>query len=545
MPVIRTILFLVALLFACIHAISAGPDVMPDSTNLPLIVIETHGAEITDDPKIMVDMKIIAHENGWNRPGDAGNIYTGKAGIEYRGAFSQMLPQKPYGFETRDASGNNLNVSLLGMPAENDWILLANYNDKVFMRNTLAFSLFEQMGHYAPRTRLCEVIVNSEYMGIFVLTEKIKHDKGRVDIAKLDRDDNGGDSLTGGYIFAVDYYDNFNSWTSNYQAYGRQGEEVRFVYKYPEPGEITLMQKDYIRWFVNSLESHLYGNSFMDPVTGYAAYLDVDAFIDYFIVGEVSRNVDAYKKSCFYHKNRNDKGGLLQAGPVWDFDWAWKNLWDNCYIWETTDGANWAYKVNECDNWPVVPSWIERMMEDPAFRHTLHERYFSLRQDILSDAAFTHYIDSVELLVDKAQQRHYQRWQILGEYAGAPEMDPPAGSFAGEIERFRNWISLRLAWLDAHMPDAGDTGVENEAGTAEAKVRLFPNPVKDLCFIESVSRINQISILNAQGQIVRTINTAGEYSVPLHLGGVPPGLYVARVIMDGDQMVLIKLVITR
>lgn len=124
-----------------------------DSSNLPLVVINTNGKTIIDASKITATMKIISNGAGQlNKPSDLGNIYIGYVGIEIRGAWSSTLPQKPYGFETRDASGANLNVSLFGMPPENDWILLANYNDKTFMRNTLAYDLFRKMGHYAPRT---------------------------------------------------------------------------------------------------------------------------------------------------------------------------------------------------------------------------------------------------------------------------------------------------------------------------------------------------------------------------------------------------------
>jgi len=103
-------------------------------------------------------MKIINYEPlRRNRVTDSANVYDGYVGIEIRGSFSATLPQKPYGFETRDSLGNNNNVPLLNMPAENDWVLIANYNDKVFMRNTLAFDLFSKMGHYQPHTQLCEL----------------------------------------------------------------------------------------------------------------------------------------------------------------------------------------------------------------------------------------------------------------------------------------------------------------------------------------------------------------------------------------------------
>ena len=158
------------------------------SSDLPIVVITTSGGEeIPDEPKITADMKIIFNGIGQiNKVDDPGNIYSGKVGIEIRGRYSSSLPQKPYGFETRDEEGNNLNVPILGMPEENDWILTANYNDKTFLRNFLAFELFRKMGHYAPRTVYCEVVVNGEYQGIYLLGEKIKQDKNRVDIARLE-----------------------------------------------------------------------------------------------------------------------------------------------------------------------------------------------------------------------------------------------------------------------------------------------------------------------------------------------------------------------
>jgi hypothetical protein len=166
----------------------------PDSTNIPLVMIQTNNQTIVDEPKINVDFKIIDNfPNSFNKPNDLGNIYSGTAGIEIRGSYSSTLPQKPFGIETRDVQGNNNNVALFGMPSENDWILLANYNDKTFLRNVLAFDLFRKMGYYAPRTKLCEVVINDIYNGIYVFTEKIKRDNGRVDISKLDLDDNAGD----------------------------------------------------------------------------------------------------------------------------------------------------------------------------------------------------------------------------------------------------------------------------------------------------------------------------------------------------------------
>jgi hypothetical protein len=172
------------LLFLIEPGFSQVPGI--SSSNLPLVVINTNGQSIQDVAKIAANMKIIFNGSGkLNTPSDPGNVYNGNVGIEIHGAYSATFPQKSYGIESKDKAGNKLNVSLLGMPEENDWILLANYNDKTFMRNMLAFEISRRLGHYAPRTQLVEVILNNEYRGIYILTEKIKRDKGRVNIAKL------------------------------------------------------------------------------------------------------------------------------------------------------------------------------------------------------------------------------------------------------------------------------------------------------------------------------------------------------------------------
>ncbi|MEI6854083.1 MAG: CotH kinase family protein, partial [Bacteroidota bacterium] len=239
-----------------------------DSTVLPLVLIDTYGQTIVDEPKINVGMKIIYHGLGlYNHPTDVPNVYNGKVGIEIRGSYSASMPQKPYGFETRDAFGNNLDTALLGMPSENDWILLAVYNDKVFMRNALPFKLSRMMDRYASRTRYCEVMINGSYQGIYIMMEKIKRDNKRVDISKLDLDDNTGDSLTGGYIVKLDYHDAGNSWLSDFHPYDHPTFDVYYVYDYPDYDVITPQQKTYIQGFMHSLEAALYGTNFTNPTT--------------------------------------------------------------------------------------------------------------------------------------------------------------------------------------------------------------------------------------------------------------------------------------
>ena len=175
------------------------------SSNLPLVVINTNGQAIVDDPKIIANMGII-----WNGPGnrnslsDPMNNYNGKIAIEIRGSSSQMFPKKGYGFETRATDLSDIDVSLLGMPEENDWVLYAPYTDKTMIRDVLTYTLDASLGHWSPRCRYVELFLNGNYQGVYVLIEKIKRNKTRVDIAKLTLTDNVGEDLTGGYIVKID-----------------------------------------------------------------------------------------------------------------------------------------------------------------------------------------------------------------------------------------------------------------------------------------------------------------------------------------------------
>jgi hypothetical protein len=517
------------------------------SSILPIIIITTkNGASIPDEPKIPANMKII-HYGSINHVTDVANIYDGDVGIEIRGRYSAGLPQKPYGFETRDASGNNLNVPLLNMPPENDWMLLANYNDKTFMRNSLAFYLFREMGHYAPRTQHCEVMVNDNYQGVYVFCEKIKRDNNRVNIAVLDSSENTGDDLTGGYIFKIDYYDASNSWVSHYSPTGERGGDVHFVYEYPKPEDITNRQKIYIREFVDALESALYGENFRDPIKGYRAYLDVNSFIDYFIIGELSRNVDAYKKSAYFYKDRESNGGRLHAGPVWDFDWAWKNI-NECYF-GARDGSGWAYKVHDCGNWPVPPGWTLKLIQDPEFTRKLSARYFSLRKTVLKETYLNSYIDSVSTLVEDAQKRHYDKWRILGVNVGTPETDSQPTTYAGEIAKFKEWIATRLTWLDANLNQA--LAVENVT-RSYILYENYPNPFNsttNISYTLPASKSVTLEIYNKIGRHVRTLvhemQTEGDYSIVFNACGLSSGLYFYRLragsdFMETKKMLLLK-----
>ena len=160
------------------------------------------------------------------------------------------------------------------------------------------------------------------------------------------------------------------------------------VYKYPKAEDITDPQKEYIAAFVDSMETALYGPDFASEELGYRQYLDIESFVDYFLINELSRNNDGFKKSRFFHKDKYSNGGKFKAGPTWDFDWAWKDMW-SCEIFENQDGSGWAHLINTCPTDNYTPDWYVRLQQDSTYNNHMRCRWEEYRDCLLytSDAA--------------------------------------------------------------------------------------------------------------------------------------------------------------
>ncbi|MFA4850969.1 MAG: CotH kinase family protein [Bacteroidales bacterium] len=450
------------------------------SSNLPIVVINTSGQIIPEDPKIMAHMGIINNGTGIrNYLTDSFNNYNGYIGIELRGSSSQTFPKKSYSFETRDSLGTEINASILGMPQENDWCLIANYSDKTLLRNALTYDFSKLMGHWASRNRFCEVVLNGEYQGVYLLLEKIKRDLNRVDIAKLDSNEITGDDVTGGYIIKIDKQagSGGDGWTSAYPpAVNSSGQTIYYQYEYPKSYNIVQQQKDYIQAYVDSFETALTSAYFTDTAIGYAKYADVNSFIDYFIINEISKNVDGYRLSTFLYKDKYSNGGKLYIGPVWDFDLAW---WNANYC-GGDDYTGWAYKFGDIcayDNWQV-PSWWYRFMEDTIFTGKLKCRWNYLRTTILDTTNLYHYIDSVSTYIDEGQQRNFTYWPIIGIWVW-PNPSPLATTYTGEINALKKWIRNRLAWLDDSIPGNCNSTASVNYIEPTGILKVYPNPSTD------------------------------------------------------------------
>lgn len=423
------------------------------TSNLPIVVINTYGVEIPNEPKIDGSMAIIDNGPGnMNNQYDPPNDYDGYIGIEVRGESSQMFPKKSYGFETRDELGGNLNVSLLGMPEENDWILYAPYSDKSMLRNFMSFYMGSKLDPYCTRMAFCEVIVNNDYVGVYILMEKIKKDENRVSIATLNPEDISGDELTGGYILRVDkiapdFEYGVDGWKSIPSPPYPNAMNITFQYYYPKAEDLVQQQNTYIKDYITSAENALTNTSFIDPNVGYNNYFNTGSFVDQMILCEVSKEVDKYRYSTYFHKEKDSDGGKLFAGPAWDFNLGYSNV---DYWPPGNDYAGWLYLMVENNEWGIM-FWWKRLMEDTYFRDLSKTRWSQLRQNELSNVNLEYAIDSIVDYIYDAQQRNYERWPILGEYVW-PNYDWLGNDYDDEVAYFENWFFNRVNWIDNYIP---------------------------------------------------------------------------------------------
>ena len=447
-------LFILILLFSCGQTYNTDNeetqflndfvenDTTIEKTPLKTIKINTDaGREIVDEPKISAFFQIFQGEN---------LIEEHNIGIEIRGSSSQYFPKKSYGFETWDESGEDLDVSLAGYPEEEDWILYGPFSDKSLIRNVLIYRLSNLVGRYATKTSFYNLQINGVFLGLYVLMEKIKRDKNRVNISK-----NRSDDISGGYIIKIDKItgdgDTLNekiAFMSEYTKDGIKGinKNVHFLYEYPKNRDISDEQKNYIQGYMRDFEDAIASENFTSESDGYKKYIDVDSFIDFFILNEITRNVDAYRISTFMHKDINEK---LKMGPIWDFNIAFGNA-DYCEGGLTT---GWAYKFNEAcpADGMLVPFWWDRLMQDPNFTQALKERWTSLRLNELSNSSIMGIVDELvgELEDSDAITQNFGKWLILGTYIWPNNF--VGNRHSEEITYLKEWIEGRLSWMDQEI----------------------------------------------------------------------------------------------
>ena len=397
-------------------------------SNLPIVIIDTDGGvTIPDEPKVLANMKIIWHQDGSrNYMSDANNPeflnYDGRIGIERRGSSSQMLQKKPYGLETLlDDDVTNNNVSLLGMPKENDWILNSLAFDQTGMRDVISYELSESLGQYTPRRVYCEVVINGSYNGLYVFMEKIKADDGRVNIDK-----------DGGYITKADRADNGDpvAWTMPCYGGGWWGgsSSTAFVHHYPKPENITNEQHNYIKSVFFDLADKSNSHN-VSIENGIPSIIDVSTFVDFMILGEFSSNVDVYELSTYFHK---DNGGKLRAGPIWDYNLAYGH---------DEFGSRSRYDVWQFDNDDNTgPKFWKDLFDTDEFRCYFAKRWFEVTSEgmPLDYNRLCDRMDEIDALIAEGVERDNQRWHKMQQHAS-------------EVQAMKNWIQQRINWLNQNI----------------------------------------------------------------------------------------------
>ena len=306
---------------------------------------------------------------------------------------------------------------------------------------------------YASRTRYVELIIIEKSQGLYILMEKLKRDKNRINISKLENSEIDEELISGGYIIKIDKsdmedgsYTDYNSFQSQFDVFGNENgdKRINFNYEYPKPGEIHANQKNYIKNYFYEFESSLASNNFKDPINGFRKYIDEDSFIDFFILNELSNNVDGYRLSTYLQKDRNEK---LVIGPIWDFNLSFGNA-DYCGG-ERYDV--WCFKFNErcLGDYLNVPFWWNRLLEDEKFVDKLKGRWNQLRLNILSDNNILTLIEEQYSFLNNETDiinRNFNKWKIFGIYIWPNSFI--GNNYYEEIDFLKNWIKERTKWLD-------------------------------------------------------------------------------------------------
>ena len=436
-------------------------------SELPYIVVETT-EEIQNEPKIMADLKVYVNNK---------RVHQTPIGIEYRGSTSfRVSDKKSYGIETWDENGNDIDYQFFEFPIEEDYILMghvykAAWNsiyDPSLLHHYLGYEMYRMMGNYASRSRFVDLEINGDYKGAYVFLEKLKRGKNRIDVKALNPSDNTGNNITGGYILKIDktaggesntgqpldYYETnwaddaryspANSFRSNYDifkdsiqfpAYGEpyhneQYLETYFLYEHPDKNSITPAQKSYIQNYIHDFETALINDDFNSEIRTYTDYIDLNSFVDFFLLNELVGNIDAYRLSTYLYKDRGEK---LKMGPVWDLNIGYgrqNRVPVNDWI------ANYNNYIQE-DAW-MVPFWWTRLLEDDVFKSAVKLRWQQLREQIFSNGEIIGLVDDTKakLISNDAISRNYQRWTGINF------------QYDQIIEELVFYLENRLQWMD-------------------------------------------------------------------------------------------------
>ena len=364
--------------FFTVRSEGAGYGILV-KTGLPTVYVDTQNGQTINSKTTYVPATLrIKGEGGFEGLGDVA------CEIRGRGNTTWYWPKKPYLLKLEEKQ------PVFGMYKHKRWILLANFMDRTLMRNLVSMKVSSLTSlAWTPGCVPVELVLNGVHKGSYLLIEQVRVDNHRVDVTEMKPTDNDGNNVTGGYLLELDFhFDNEVQWID---PHGENGKGIPFGVKYPDPDDLTSQQLAYIKQYVHDTAEALYGENFRDSEKGYAAWLDVDSFVDYWIVFEVMGNHELGNPgSVFMHK---DRGGKLVAGPCWDFDWG-------VLSYNTSPHA----KTGLVNGKAI---WYARLFQDPAFKAKVKARFQELLPELQKIPA---YMDECEKLLTESARLNFLMW---------------------------------------------------------------------------------------------------------------------------------------
>ncbi len=441
------------------------------TSDIPIVIMEGYGGGKPEDKETFIDLAFMAFEpvDGSATLSNVPTLAT-RAGYHLRGQSSANFEKAPYRVELWDNANEDADYPMLGMAPEADWAMIGPYTDRTLIRNAFVYSLSRDMGLVAMELRFAEVFINqdggpleeSDYEGIYAVTQTIKNQKSRVNLEQLEADDVDESVLSGGYIFkfdqaAVDDDETLIECTGSellspgfgFGGGGMQGGDQQNAdaghcwsdLELVDPDPVNEQQLAYISSYLQGFHDALHA----EPLGDYASLIDMQSFVDHFIINEITRDVDAYIRSHYYHKDRDLP---LKAGPIWDYNFSLGNFSTDIEGWQWEDGRQ------------GTNDWFQVLASDPAFIEQVSTRWRELRQGLLSDAQISTRVDAVAAPLVNAAPRDLERWPVGetnigfgggGFGGGNDQNDPPPEDWPGQVAAMLDWTLQRMAWLDSQL----------------------------------------------------------------------------------------------
>lgn len=435
-------------------------------THLPLVVIDTQGQEIpgknivnekgkiigqekTDDglDEIYGTISIVDQENNNNHLGDVPALES-RMVIHIRGNSSRSFDKSSFSVRLVDEEGKSSPEPVMGMDAHHEWVLHGPYLDKTLIRNYMWYNLAGEIMDYAPNVRFCEVVVNEEYQGLYVMAESIT--AGDEPGSRLDFSVNKKENTFTGYLLRLDRGSD-NDWKNigTFTQYSRR-TNLQLNIVYPGTKNLTEEIRSGIIDDFSQFEKTLYSYDYDDGKLGYKRLIDVDSFADYFLINELTCNYDAGWLSTYIYKSIDGKYRMC----VWDFNSC-------CDGYETQFLPDSDFQMQDC-------LWYFMLMKDEDFTDRIVSRYWELREKWFDEDYLDNYIDDVVRYLGSAVDRNYEKWGYSFEEEHdllEPTSRNPR-TYEEAIADMKDFLHARLAWMDENIEVVRQY-------SAESKVKKF------------------------------------------------------------------------